>query len=297
MSQQQNHDCSGGTDNHQYYLDIINSMPYIVYWIDCDAQLKGCNHNFVQLLGLKEMRHFSSRPYDLMHTWLPWTEDQINLLKMKDINVLFSGETTSDEEAPLNNAEGELIYYRASRTPLFDADKQIIGLVVVLVDITAQKNMQQLLDQTKPADADTVSTQHLDTPLRILLVEDNQIAQLVEKSIFEELNCVVDVASSGVTADKLFSPGKYAFVLMDISLEDSSGYAVTKSLREMEENTHHKVPIIALTSHQADIVKEDCHYYTMDGAITKPLSHEQAMQIVKRYGYHENVVVDGLRSF
>ncbi len=44
---------------HKYYLDIINCMPNIVYWIDINCQLKGCNNNFVKLLGLKRMKDFS----------------------------------------------------------------------------------------------------------------------------------------------------------------------------------------------------------------------------------------------
>lgn len=242
------------------------------------------------------MSDFSGMPYDLMKKFLPWTEEQIHALKINDTTVLFSGEPTYDVEERVCNAEGDSVYYRVSRTLVFDADTQAVSLVVVMVDMTAQKNLEHLLSQTKPADAGTVSIKHVDSPLRILVVEDNKVAQIVEKSMFEELNCIVDIAASGDDATMLFSPGKYAFVLMDISLEDTSGYVVTKSLRKMEGNTDHKVPIVALTTHNAETVKGDCHYYTMEGVITKPLSCEQAMQIVKRYGYHENIVVNGLRS-
>ena len=296
MAQQKHHHFESDADIHQYYIDIIHCMPHVVYWTDADGQLKGCNHHFISLLGLKQMGEFSGMTYDLMEKWLPWTKEQIRSLKINDTTALFSGKATSDAEEVFCNAEADAVYYRVSRSPLFDAERQVVGLVVVMVDMTAEKNMQHLLEQSKKAEASTVSIKHLDFPLLILIVEDNKIAQFVEKSMLEELGCIVDIAASGDDATTLFSPGKYAFVLMDIRLEETSGYAVTKSLREMEKNTGHKVPILALTSHDAETVKEDCHYYTMEGAITKPLSHEQAMQIVKRYGHHENVEVNGLRS-
>ena len=296
MTQKKHHHFASDADVHRYYMDIINCMPYVVYWVDADCQLKGCNHHFISLLGLEQMSEFSGMPYDLMEKWLPWTDKQIKSLKTNDTNALFSSKATYDVEEVVCNAAGDSVYYRVSRTPVFDAETQSVGLVVVMSDITAEKNMQHLLEQSKTADACTVPIKHLDYPLLILVVEDNKIAQFVEKSMFEELNCIVDIAASGDDATLCFSPGKYAFVLMDISLEETSGYAVTHSFRKMEENTGHKVPIVALTSHDAETVKEDCLYYTMEGAITKPLSHEQAMQIVRRYGYHENVVVNGLRS-
>jgi hypothetical protein len=56
------------------------------------------------------------------------------------------------------------------------------------------------------------------------------------------------------------------------------------------------VPIIALTGYEADVVKYDCEQYFMEGAITKPLTSEQAEQIIKHYVYHMDVVVQGLKS-
>lgn len=39
---------------HQEYLGILNCLPDIVYWVDKDCLLKGCNQNFIKLLGLKK---------------------------------------------------------------------------------------------------------------------------------------------------------------------------------------------------------------------------------------------------
>ena len=56
------------------------------------------------------------------------------------------------------------------------------------------------------------------------------------------------------------------------------------------------MPIIALTGYEADVVKYDCRHYFMEGAISKPLTSEQAEQIIKHYVYHLDVPVRGLKS-
>lgn len=281
----------------QYYMDIINCMPNIVYWVDLDCKLQGCNHNFVTLLDLKQMKDFNGTPYERMAQRLPWGDARIESFKLNDMAVLFSGEPVYEaEEAPVSNKEGTLTYYRVSRVPLCDADQNIIGLVVIFIDITAQKEMEKQLHLTTPTNTPSVDIVRLDSPLKVLVVEDNSIAQNVERALLLELNCDVDIAESSETALELFLPGKYALVFMDISLGETSGYMVSKKLRKMEENSGHHVPIIALTSHKADVVKFDCHDYAMEGVLTKPLSSTQAMQLIKHYVYHENIVVDGLSS-
>lgn len=128
------------------------------------------------------------------------------------------------------------------------------------------------------------------------MIEDNLIAQNVESALLSALNCQVDIAGTGSMALELFEPGKYDLVLMDIGLTDTSGYVVAKNLRKQEKNTPYHVPIIALTGYEADVVKYDCEQYFMEGAITKPLSSEQAKQLIQHYIYHQDTEITGLKS-
>lgn len=281
---------------HQYYMDIINCMPNIVYWIDNNCLLKGCNKHFVELLGLKRVNDFSGTPYEPMSHFSGGSNERIEALRLDDLKVLFSGEPTYDvEEPPIYNKKGKALYYHSTRVPLFDKNKQVVGLVVVLTDVTDRKKIEaQEVDtpiQMKGKDA----IEHLNEP-NVLMVEDNFIAQRVEEALLTTLHCHVDIAESGEKALKLFNPGKYDIVFMDIGLEDTSGYMVAKKFRQMEKDTTYHVPIIALTSYQANAVKDDCNDYFMDGVLTKPLTSEQAQQIIKHFVYHENVPVGGLIS-
>lgn len=282
---------------HQYYMDIINAIPDIVYWIDKDCMLKGCNYNFVEFFGLKRLKDFKGTPYEQMQKFTNWPSERIEAFRLDDMKAIFSTQAQYNiEESPVLNAKNETVYFRCNRVPLFDTNQNVTGLAVVLTDITSQKKIS-VSQPTASVHNDPIPIiKPRDHIPHVLMVEDNFIAQKVEEAVLKGLHCKVDIAESGDKALQLFNPGKYDIVLMDIGLEDTSGYMVAKKLREKEENTTYHVPIIALTSYQADVVKYDVNDYFMDGVITKPLTSEQAQQIIQKFIYHENVAVDGLKS-
>lgn len=144
----------------------------------------------------------------------------------------------------------------------------------------------------KPKAQDDLATV---TPI-ILLVEDNLLAQKASQSLLTQLACHVDVADSGKKAILLFEPGKYDLIFMDIGLNDTSGYVLSKNIRHIEKNSPFHVPIIALTGFDADTVKSDCSAYSMAGAMTKPLTQVQAKQIIAHYIYHDDTPIQGLKT-
>jgi len=271
---------------HEYYMDIINCMPDIVYWIDKECLLKGCNNNFIELLNITNINDLIGTPYDQMLKHLPWPKDYIKTLKTNDINVLFSEKPTYNiKELPVKNKDGGETYYQTTRVPLYDKNKQVIGLVVILKDITELKVLELQLNLKNTVKNSKKTIKKLEHPIRLLLVDDETITLSAENDMFSGLGCEVVVAESGEEAIKLFSPGKYDIVFLDITLGDISGYVVSKKLREMEKNTKYEVPIIALTSHEVDVVKYDCEDYLMNAVFRKPLTIDQAFQIFNQFIY------------
>lgn len=282
---------------HQYYMEIINSMPNIVYWLDTDCNLKGCNNNFIKLLGLNTLKDLDGTPYQQMEEFGHWDKDRVKELKLDDMKVIFSGVPQHNvQEKPIKDRSGKNYYFKSSRIPMHNRNKDLIGLIVIFNNLTPSDDIEV---HTKNYVKNVQNMEHAATENylpKILMVEDNVIAQNVEKALLTALNCQVDIANSADSAVKLFQPGKYDLVLMDIGLEDSSGYIVAKQLRQKERETQHHVPIIALTGFEADVVKYDCQHYFMEGAISKPLTCEQAEQIIKHYVYHMDVPVRGLKT-
>ncbi|KTD60131.1 response regulator [Legionella sainthelensi] len=282
---------------HQYYMEIINSMPNIVYWLDTDCNLKGCNNNFIKLLGLNTLKDLDGTPYQQMEEFGHWDKDRVKELKLDDMKVIFSGVPQHNvQEKPIMDGSGKNYYFQSSRIPMHNRNKDLIGLIVIFNNLTPSNDIEV---HTKNYIKNVQNNEHAATANylpKVLMVEDNVIAQNVEKALLTALNCQVDIANSADNAVKLFKPGKYDLVLMDIGLEDSSGYIVAKQLRQKERETEHHVPIIALTGFEADVVKYDCQHYFMEGAISKPLTCEQAEQIIKHYVYHMDVPVRGLKT-
>ncbi len=277
---------------HQYYMDIINCMPNIVYWIDVNCVLKGCNNHFIKMLGTKKFEHGTATPYQQLVKHAGWDSDRVESFMLDDMAVIFSGEVRSNViEVPIVVKNQQVLYFTSTRVPLFDQQKQVVGLVVILTD---NSKSQAISDRSSPYNLNYPFQPFKDKTIRALIVEDNPIAQKVEQALLTELNCKVDLAASGEQALQLFVPGQYDLVLMDIGLQDTSGYIVAKKIREMEKNTKDYVPIVALTSYQADVVKYDCRDYLMDGVMTKPLSKKQAEQIIQYYVHRENIKIDGL---
>lgn len=271
------------------YMDIINCIPNGVYWMSKEGTLSGCNLSFLKQLGLTSLNGFVGTPYELMAQQAFGSKEQHSGIKRHDFAILASGLAEyNTNELSLKNRVGEESYYLVSRVPLFDANKKVTGLVVVFNDITVQKNREKLFNHTHLTGRD-LGIKHSRKSIRVLLVEDNIIAQHVQQSLLMSLNCDVDIAGSGDAACMLFEPGKYGMVFMDIGLQDTSGYIVSKTLREMEKNTRFHVPIIALTVYQAEVVKDDCNDYFMDDVITKPLTSEKATQILQQYVYQNEL--------
>ncbi|MDF1757299.1 MAG: response regulator [Legionellaceae bacterium] len=283
-------------DVHKHYMDIINCMPNAVYWIDLNCKLQGYNDNFVKLLGIEEINDFSGTPYELLRKYAFWPDSRIDELKLDDMGVIFSEKSKHNvEESPVELGPDKDLYYLSTRVPLLDNNKKVNGLVVVLIDIEDNQQNRQQNNKKLSQDLTLLDRRNGRAP-RVLMVEDNLIAQKVEHNLMTSLGCDVDVADSGESALGLFAPGKYDVVLMDIGLQDTSGYIVSKKLREKEEGTGQHVPIIALTSYQAEVVVHDCRDYFMAGVITKPLTMDQAQKIIQHYIYNQNVVINDLVS-
>lgn len=293
------------------YLDILDSMPDLVYLLDKNCCLAGSNLNFRKQFGLKNREDsLNNPPYKALCSMGAWSEERIESLKRDDINVILSKEAKYDvEEAPVVNAQNEIIYYQSTRVPLFDQNQEVSGLLVVLRDITEITKIKDQYDKIKKElhhhnahyqthfnVGNTTNYEAFTRTPKVLMVEDNSAAQKAAQALLMQLDCQVDVAETGDKTAELFEPGKYDLVFMDIGLEDTSGYVVSKKIRQMEQGTEFHVPIIALTGYEADVVKYDCDDYTMEGALTKPLTSQQAKQIIQHYIFNIDIPIHGLKT-
>jgi two-component system, OmpR family, aerobic respiration control sensor histidine kinase ArcB len=121
------------------------------------------------------------------------------------------------------------------------------------------------------------------TPLRVLLVEDNQVVQRIQTSLLTSFGCIVDIAETGEQALDAFHPGKYDLIFMDIGLPDMQGDLASKLIRKLEVGSSIQVPIIALTAHVSESAANNHVACGINDTMQKPLSREQAKLILEKY--------------
>lgn len=80
--------------------------------------------------------------------------------------------------------------------------------------------------------------------IRILIVEDNKINQMITKKILDKMNLHSDIADNGEEAVDKVKTGTYDVVLMDIHMPGISGIEATKMIRDFDR----ELPIFALTA-------------------------------------------------
>ena len=111
-------------------------------------------------------------------------------------------------------------------------------------------------------------------PIKILVVDDDEIARCYSKNILERMDCKVDIASSGKEALAMLKQHIYDLVFMDIDLPDMTGLEITAQFRKTQ-SPFLRTPIVGLTSNTGDKIRAECCEAGMDTMISKPASMQQ----------------------
>ncbi len=102
--------------------------------------------------------------------------------------------------------------------------------------------------------------------LKILVVDDNKINQVVTKNILKKKEYQVEIAKNGLEAVNMVRDNNFDLVLMDINMPVMGGLEATQNIREF--NT--KIPIIALTALEEKEMIIEAKKYGMNDLIVKP---------------------------
>jgi PAS domain S-box-containing protein len=110
--------------------------------------------------------------------------------------------------------------------------------------------------------------------IKILLIEDNEVNQMVAENLLGNAGAVVAIASDGLSGLNLVEKDKYDIVLLDIELPDIDGYEVAHKIRSECNEPTCDIPIIALTAHAIPEVKRKVLSVGIDDYVTKPFNSD-----------------------
>ena len=122
--------------------------------------------------------------------------------------------------------------------------------------------------------------------LRVLLVEDHPVNQVLATTLLTKWGHTVVLARDGQEAVDLFPGMRWDLVLMDMQMPVMGGIDATRLIRAGEPHGQ-RTPIIAMTANALESDRQACLDAGMDEHLAKPFSAATLMVIMERFGVAE----------
>jgi two-component system, sensor histidine kinase len=106
------------------------------------------------------------------------------------------------------------------------------------------------------------------TNLKILLVEDNAVNQMLALGMLQKLGLNADLATDGAEALERVRESNYDLILMDMQMPRMDGLTATRAIRAMSELRQPR--IVALTANAMESDRDACLAAGMDDFLSKP---------------------------
>lgn len=165
-----------GLDRNRAWVlkNIIETIPYFVFWKDLNCNYLGCNEAFAHAAGL-------STPDEIVgknDVELPWKKEETEWFQTWDRRIMESGVAELNIEEPQLQADGRRRFISTSKVPLRDSGGGIVGVLGIFNDITERKILEEDLRLAKEAaevsalaktDFLSAMSHELRTPLTLIL--------------------------------------------------------------------------------------------------------------------------------
>ncbi|MFN5881432.1 MAG: response regulator, partial [Burkholderiales bacterium] len=129
-----------------------------------------------------------------------------------------------------------------------------------------------------PEAADTLPEAEKNAAPRILLVEDNAVAQRFMTTLLERRGYAVMLAPDGLSALRKAATGRFDLILMDLQMPGLDGLEVTRKLRAA--SALHQPRVIAVTANVFNEDRQACEAAGMQGFLGKPFRLEALARLL-----------------
>ncbi|MEZ4854901.1 MAG: ATP-binding protein [Gelidibacter sp.] len=127
----------------------------------------------------------------------------------------------------------------------------------------------ETIEKEKPKQLNEINQLDL-TNIKILVVEDNKINQMITKKILNKMSLYCDVVDNGEEAVERVKEDQYDVVLMDIHMPGISGLEATKIIRTFDK----ELTIFALTAVTLEDKMHEFDEAGFDDIISKPFKQD-----------------------
>ncbi len=146
-----------------------------------------------------------------------------------------------------------------------------------------------MVTQAEAVQAGNGGTEAGQSPLRVLIVDDDPLGRNMMGIMLAPLGYRLDFACDGSEALQAIETRSYAIVFMDLILPDMNGMDVSRQVREREAGQRH-VPIIAVTAYDLPGQPLEMIKAGLDDYIFKPYDLRGLKRVIQLYTGtdHEN---------
>lgn len=114
---------------------LINSIPDLIFYKDKNSVYLGCNKAFEAFSGIAEKDLIGLNDYNI------FTIEVAELFTTMDMKMMEQGESRKNEEW-VDYPDGKRVLLDTLKTPFYDAEENILGLIGISRDITERKNKE-----------------------------------------------------------------------------------------------------------------------------------------------------------
>ena len=133
--------------NKDILHNIINNIPYCVFWKDTNSVFRGGNKPFADFYGYKSIDEIMGLPTTKL---INHPKELLEKYVEVDKKVMLSGKIMMEIVENAINKNGERIIIQTAKVPLKDKDGKSIGLLGIFNDITETENLKkELLNSSK----------------------------------------------------------------------------------------------------------------------------------------------------
>lgn len=120
--------------------------------------------------------------------------------------------------------------------------------------------------------------------VRLLYAEDNKINQVVVRGLLAEEGHEVTLASDGSECLRLLDLQAFDIVFMDLEMEPMGGIEAAARIRQSGKGFS-RIPIVALTQHEAKDYVEGSRAAGMDAYLVKPIKVPALLAVMAKLLY------------
>ena len=140
-----------------------------------------------------------------------------------------------------------------------------------------KEGRQSAAEEGEPA---ALSAPAAGPPLRILVIEDNEINRKVMQNFLEKQNHEVSLADSGEMGLDLFGRGSFDVIFTDINLTGMNGMEVARTIRLLPDRRAAATPIIALTGNVAEKDVQAFYDAGINEFLAKPINYDRLLALL-----------------